>query len=107
MTIHLLSLDGKGLSLECMKVVILCTNTYTFLKLGVFFFDIVIKEDTKFIATLTKSLLFFKNCCEQTHPWVVPLKTSHLDFTRPIKFEENQTKYLFYFFHNFFNEYTY
>jgi hypothetical protein len=52
----------------------------------------VIKHDLKFIATLAKSLAFLKNCCEQTHPWVVPLKTSHLDFTRAIKFQKNHKK---------------
>ncbi len=72
-TIHLLSLDGKGSSFECMKVVILCTKTYTFLKLGVFSFDIVTKEYIKFIATLAKFLAFFLNCWVQTHPWVVSL----------------------------------
>ncbi len=69
--------------------------------------NIVIKEDIKFIVTLAKSLAFFLNCCEQTHPWVVPLNTSHLDFIRPIKFQKNHTKYLHIFFHNFFNEYIY
>jgi hypothetical protein len=42
-----------------------------------------------------------------THPWVVPLGMSHLDFLGLIKTLKNHKKHLNKFFQNFFYEYIY
>ncbi len=48
-------------------------------------------KDSKHFKTLTFKMIFTLKCLglEQTSPWVVPLRTSHLKFLRPIQLQNN------------------